>query len=545
MNKNTNESWNYAKYRTFCVLSEKMIREYGRAAWMERADELYENVKKKIMELPIAEAEKQMKQVDAFFQSILEGKIFTMQATPEREKKIENNPKIIYADTVNPTDSMEKHRKAFSGHYFHVGEHYMILEKYQDAVKSFEEALEHWKKYGYMAGKPGELFAKYATALQKTGDLKKASEFFQKAEEEGYDCKSLKLKQVQKCKTEEEKIEKKTPQRPRLSLTGTCPKCKKKSYLQFTDGYFCSSCNSLHVTGAMDNKKKDLQERMRKVLFDYKTLPEKSIPELKAMLIHDPHSAQLYGRLGLAYRQIGDNESAMQYYQKAAELDDRDGVIHSNMGVVLSLWGNYYQAKEAFDKAYEYWEKGDYTDWKPEVLFANYSIALHKTGNQEKAFEFLKKAYANGYEDCDTVFMDWGVGKELCIKKIQQLLKNSQYPYSTNLKTDSETFQKVKKHFSIKDGNELFCFFDYTVFGGCKEGLAICADGIHFRMMSTKIKVIKWYELARYEFSLVNGKNITVKKQEKDGSFSLVTMYFLQNNDGNNLLNVLWQMQRL
>ncbi len=433
MNKNTNESWNYAKYRTFCVLSEEMIREYGRAAWMERADELYEKVKKKIMELPIAEAEKQMKQIDAFFQCVLDGKNFGV------EKKTTGN-----------------------------------------------------------------------TATSNTGTATK-----------------------------------KAAQRPRLKLTGTCPTCKKKTYLQFTDGYFCPDCNAIHVEGTMDSKKKDLQERMKKVLFDYKTLPEKSIHELKVMLIHDSNSAQLYGRLGLAYRQIGDNESAMQYYQKAIELDDRDGVIHSNVGVVLSLWGNYYQAKEAFDKAYEYWEKGDYTDWKPEVLFANYSIALHKTGNQENAFEFLKKAYVNGYENCDTVFMDWGVGKELCVKKIQQLLKNPQYPYSTNLKTDSETFQKVKKHFSIKDGNELFCFFDYTVFGGCKEGLAICADGIHFRMMSTKIKVIKWYELARYEFSLVNGKNITVKKQEKDGSFSLVTMYFLQNNDGNNLLNVLWQMQRL
>ena len=103
----------------------------------------------------------------------------------------------------------------------------------------------------------------------------------------------------------------------------------------------------------------------------------------------------------------------------------------------------------------------------------------------------------------------------------------------------------MKRHFSIKEGNELYYFFDYTIFGGCKEGLAICADGIHFRTLSSKIKIIKWYELGQYEFSLLNDKNITVKKQEKDGTFSVVTMYFLQKQDGTNFLNVLWQMQKL
>ena len=356
MNKNTNESWNYAKYRTFCVLPEEMIREYGRAAWMEKADELYEKVKRKIMELPIAEAEKQMKQVDAFFQSVLEGKEFFTETISSSKKTI-----------------IEKDRKPKQESSFFVKEHVLGAEK------------------------------------KTTGNT---------------------------VTSNEEKTTKKTVQRPLLSLTGTCPKCKKKSYLQFTDGYFCGSCNVLYVNGVMDDKKKDLQERMNKVLFEHQASPDKTIQELKTMLVKDPNSAQLYERLGLAYRQKGDNESAMKYYQKALELDDRDGVIYCNMGVIFILQGNYHQAKEYLEKAYVCWNADNYTNWSPQIMFSNYSIALHKTGNQEKAFVLLKKAFERGYEDCDAVFMQWGVGKELCSQKIQQLMNNPQSPYSINLKKD-------------------------------------------------------------------------------------------------------------
>ncbi len=453
MNKNTNESWNYAKYRTFCILSEEMIREYGRAAWMERADELYEKVKKKIMELPIAEAEKQMKQVDMFFQNILEGKSVTVETG--------------FQGTSAGGKTMGQASSSATG------------------TKNTEKTT--------------------GTTTQKT------------------------------------------PQRPRLKLTGICPTCKKKTYLQFTDGYFCPDCNAIRVTGTMDGKKKELQDRMKKVLFDYKTSPEKSIHELKAMLAYDSQSAQLYERLGLAYRQRGDNESAMRYYQKAVELDDRDGVIYSNIGVLSILQGNYNEAKNSLEKAYACWEKGDYTDWKPEVMFANYAIALHKTGSQEKAFRFLQEAYDGGYENCEIVFMDWGVGKELVVNKVCELIHKPEYPYSSNLKRDNATIQKVRKHFAIKDSNQIYYFFDFTVFGRCKEGLAVCTDGIHFnfRTRSPEIRVIKWYELGQYEFSLIVDKNISVKKKEKDGSFSFFTMFFLQKQDGTNFLNVLWQMQKL
>ena len=411
----------------------------------------YEKVKKKIMELPIAEAEKQMKLVDEFFQCMLDGKTFTVHIPSANEKKVDKQVKTKTA---------------------------------QEDVK----------------------------------------------------------KQTVKEQIKKEQV---PPQRPRLKLTGFCPSCKKKTYLQFTDGYFCPSCNVLRMEGTVDSKKKELQERMNKVLFDYKTSPEKRIHEIKAMLVYDSNSAQLYSRLGFAYRQMGDNESAMKYYRKALELDDRDGVIYSNMGVVFTLQGNYHQAKDALETAYACWEVGDYTDWIPQVTFANYAIVLQKTGNSQKAFKILKKAHDYGYDNTEVVFKVWAVGKELCANKIEQLIQKPQYPYSSALKNDNATFQKVKKHFSIQDDNSLYYFLDYTVFGGCKEGIAVCADGIYFKMLSQKLKVIKWYELGQYEFSSINDKNINVKKKEKDGSFSLVTMYFLQKQDGMNFLNALWQMQKL
>ena len=155
-----------------------------------------------------------------------------------------------------------------------------------------------------------------------------------------------------------------------------------------------------------------------------------------------------------------------------------------------------------------------------------------KSTEQEKEHE---------YENCETMFEDLGVGKEVSVNTVCELIKNKSY--STNLKQDTTTFQKVKKHFAIKDGNQIYYFFDYTVFGGCKEGLAVCTDGIYFRMLSSKINVIKWDELGQYEFSLLNDKNLIVKK--KGESNRLATMYFLQKQDGKNFLDVLWEMQNL
>ncbi len=414
MNENKNNSLNYAKYRTFCILSEEMIREYGRTEWMEKVDEVYKRVKQKIMELPIEEAEKQMKQVDLFFQNILEGKSFTVET------------------------------------------------------------------------------------------------------------------------------EEKTIRRPRLKITGTCPSCQKKTYLQFTDGYFCPNCNSLHVIGNIDSKKKNLSDRMKKVLFECKSNPKKVIDEVASMILSDPYSAQLYVRMGLAYRQLNDNEMAMQFYQEALKLDDRDGTIYSNQGVVFSLQGEYVKAKEAFEKAYACWEADNYSDWRPEVMFANYAVAIQKTGNPQKAFDFLKKAQQGGYENCDIVFMNWGVGKELCNNRLLQLIKSPPSPYSIYLKKDHETIQKVKKHFSINDEKQIHYFIDYTVFGGCKEGIVICTDGIYFKMLSSKIKVIKWYELTQYEFQIAK-KDIVVKKNGE----SFGTMYFLQKQDADNFHGVLLKMQQL
>ncbi len=457
MSKDRTNFLNYATYRTFSILPEESVREYTKIAWSETTDELYEKVKQKIMELPIAEAEKQMKQVELLFQNILEGKPVTLET--------ERNASV--AGKVTENVNVETKKKTVAA--------------------------------------------------------------------------TLKEKVKNEANNEANK-EEKTIQRPRLKLTGTCSKCQEKTYLQFTDGYFCPSCNSIHVDGVMDSKKRNLQERMRTVLFDCGSNPQKTINEVNSMLKTDPNSAQLYGRLGLAYRQLNDYQTAMEYYQKAVELDDRDGIFYSNMGVVYILQGNYMQASKAFEKGLKCWREGNYSDWSPEVMFANYSIALQKTGNFENAFSYLCEAYQMGYKNCENLVKNWGVGKEYCAGKVAQLIDNPSTPYSTNLKKDDATMRKVKRHFSITSENEVYYFWDYTVFGGCKEGVAICADGIYFRMLSSKINVIKWYELKSYEFQM-SGKDIIARKQGEKNN--LPTMYFLQKPDGNNFYQALLELQLL
>ena len=113
-------------------------------------------------------------------------------------------------------------------------------------------------------------------------------------------------------------------------------------------------------------------------------------------ILQFPKSPDFLIDRGLVYSRFGRLDSALVYYDKVTNLDDRrtDGMIYS--ASIYFRWKNY-------TKALEYYEK--VLDINPETVGINYQIALtlEQLGSLTKAEEFLKAAVESNPNDTQSI----------------------------------------------------------------------------------------------------------------------------------------------
>lgn len=326
--------------------------------------------------------------------------------------------------------------------------------------------------------------------------------------------------------------------RPRLKAK--CEKCQRTTYLQFTDGYYCPNCNSVHVEHINKNKKL-LKDMLQKLLQPSQLQPQEELHIIQEMLKLDEESAQIYVKLGHYYYRQTEYEKALEAYKKAIELDEQDGAIYENMGLVYMSMEDFDQAAVQLGKAFQLWKKGDYSKWNSSYLFANYAIALQKTGNYEMAFEMFKMARDAEYPLYDALVENHGIGKEIYGSRIGELMNQAYRTYSENYKIDLNTLKKVRKIFNIPESAKMVGFFDYTLFGSAREGIAVTSDGLYFRTLMPKVMSIKWYELSQYDMDYKNCIQLKLKKE----STNTIEMCFQALLDATKFLEVMKAMQNL
>ena len=83
---------------------------------------------------------------------------------------------------------------------------------------------------------------------------------------------------------------------------------------------------------------------------------------------------------GTAYNFLGKYEQAIEYYNKALEIDPKNGMIWTKKGVALNNLGRYDEAIECCNKALE-------IDDKHADAWINRSAALIRLGKYEEAIE--------------------------------------------------------------------------------------------------------------------------------------------------------------
>lgn len=116
-----------------------------------------------------------------------------------------------------------------------------------------------------------------------------------------------------------------------------------------------------------------------------------------------------YNNLGTAYDGIGQEDSALLYFEKAlalgTEMEDEYAlsVVKNNFGLYYLFRGNYELAMRFFQESLvSIDEPGHYLD--PVVTYNNIGVIHQEQGNIDKAVEYYKKAGDASYEAGDKPF---------------------------------------------------------------------------------------------------------------------------------------------
>jgi tetratricopeptide (TPR) repeat protein len=96
-------------------------------------------------------------------------------------------------------------------------------------------------------------------------------------------------------------------------------------------------------------------------------------------LLLGPKRALAWNNKGTALYNLGKHKEAMEYYDKALEIDPKNAMALSNKGSALYKLGKHNEAMEYFDKALE-------IDPKNAMALSNTGWALYKLGKHNEAY---------------------------------------------------------------------------------------------------------------------------------------------------------------
>ena len=112
-------------------------------------------------------------------------------------------------------------------------------------------------------------------------------------------------------------------------------------------------------------------------------------------------SASYMIKVGRAYRRLGYNHKALEYYEKARELDPKDPTIYSNIAIVYVTAGEYSEGKPFFEQAISMAEAAPLSVSTGDLasIYGNYARCIGMLGDIRGAKKYLKLAKDKGYNE--------------------------------------------------------------------------------------------------------------------------------------------------
>ena len=128
----------------------------------------------------------------------------------------------------------------------------------------------------------------------------------------------------------------------------------------------------------------------------------------RGILHDDPGAHPAWNALVIVALQSGAAQAAVEYAQRAVELDRRNALYHSNLGMAYGAAGQLAEAEKAFNRALKL--KPVY----PEALF-NLGKVLHRQGMVPQSLRSYERAHAMGSRSA-----------ELCVMLAKMYLRSGQ-----------------------------------------------------------------------------------------------------------------------
>ena len=134
----------------------------------------------------------------------------------------------------------------------------------------------------------------------------------------------------------------------------------------------------------------------------------------------DEQNAEVWNKLGRAYRLLGMYDDALRCYERALKLDPENAAAYGNIGVVHQFKGDYGKAVRYLKQGLLKCDKssGDYA-----IMTANLALATYKGGAHEQGLRLVAEAERLGYGKIDALREQLGIKKAPTDAEKQQALQ--------------------------------------------------------------------------------------------------------------------------
>ena len=147
----------------------------------------------------------------------------------------------------------------------------------------------------------------------------------------------------------------------------------------------------------------------------------------------DEQNADVWNKLGRAYRLLGMYDDALRCYERALRLDPENAAAYGNIGVVCQVKGDYISAVRNLKRGLLKCDpsSGDYA-----IMTANLAIAMYKGGNHAEGIRLIDEAERLGYANANAARQQMGIAVAPTPQQKQQ---------AASLKQEAQTlYQKAE-----------------------------------------------------------------------------------------------------
>ena len=201
-----------------------------------------------------------------------------------------------------------------------------------------------------------------------------------------------------------------------------CEACGSSELKRSGNMFICEFCGSKYFIDDEGREENSIltETKVVTLLEESKKLHESGqyIRELNILVEAfnlDENNSIIMVHLGRCYRALNNPDKALEFYNKAIEINPYEGTAYTNMGTIYLLRCEYENAKQCYDKGLPLIDKCEFDYW---IAQANYAVAIAKLGDPERAEKMISEAETRGYRKGDSIRKMAGIKKKTLFSRL-------------------------------------------------------------------------------------------------------------------------------